>query len=258
MLNKEKGFEKLESETLKDTQGLWRAIEQVDIDQDGDLDYILGNLGKNNMLSLSPETPMYISTKDIDKNGSVDPLIFNSQQNSKGELDIYPIQFWDNLTQQSPMFRQEFNSYHSFSKANFEYYKEKGFIDNDSILIAKHSESKWIENLGEGNYKLNSLPDLLQFGPINDFLIFGAGNKRKVFVVGNDFGGAPFEGNTDALQGTILYLDENEGEKVVNAQDSGFHVFGDAREIKSVRLKNGKILILVAQNQNKLLAFEEF
>ena len=258
LLNKVKGFEKLESDTLEDTQGLWRAIEQVDIDQDGDLDYILGNLGKNNMLSLSPETPMYISTKDVDKNGSVDPLIFNSQQNSKGELDIYPIQFWDNLTQQSPMFRQEFNSYHSFSKANFEYYKEKGFIDNDSILIAKHSESKWIENLGEGNYKLNSLPDLLQLGPINDFLIFGAGNKRKVFVVGNDFGGAPFEGNTDALQGTILYLDENEDEKVVSAQDSGFNVFGDAREIKSVRLKNGKILILVAQNQNKLLAFEEF
>ena len=258
LLNKVKGFEKLESDTLEDTEGLWRAIEQVDIDLDGDLDYILGNLGKNNMLSLSPETPMYISTKDVDKNGSVDPLIFNSQQNSKGELDIYPIQFWDNLTQQSPMFRQEFNSYHSFSKANFEYYKEKGFIDNDSILIAKHSESKWIENLGEGNYKLNSLPDLLQLGPINDFLIFGSGNKRKVFVVGNDFGGAPFEGNTDALQGTILHLDENEGRKVVSAQDSGFNVFGDAREIKSVRLKNGKILILVAQNQNKLLAFEEF
>ena len=54
------------------------------------------------------------------------------------------------------------------------------------------------------------------------------------------------------------YHDENEDEKVVSAQDSGFNVFGDAREIKSVRLKNGKILILVAQNQNKLLAFEEF
>ena len=79
-----------------------------------------------------------------------------------------------------------------------------------------------------------------------------------MFVVGNDFGGAPFEGNTDALQGTILHLDDNEGRKVVSAQDSGFNVFGDAREIKSLRLKNGKILILVAQNQNKLLAFEEF
>ena len=108
----------MKSTTLENTNGLWRSIELVDFDQDGDLDYILGNLGKNNMLSLSPETPLYISTKDVDKNGSVDPLIFNTQQNSDGKLDVYPIQFWDNLTQQSPCFRQEFNSYHSFSKAN--------------------------------------------------------------------------------------------------------------------------------------------
>ena len=247
----------MKSTTLENTNGLWRSIELVDFDQDGDLDFILGNLGKNNMLSVAPETPLYISTKDVDKNGSVDPLIFNTQQNSDGKLDVYPIQFWDNLTQQSPLFRQEFNSYHSFSKANFEYYKQKGFIDSDSILMAKHCESKWIENLGDANFKINNLPDLLQLGPINDFLVLGSGKNRRIYIVGNDFGGAPFEGNTDALQGSILYWDENGEEKIISAQDSGFHVFGDAREISSVRLKNGKILILVAQNQNKLLAFEQ-
>ena len=51
--------------------------------------------------------------------------------------------------------------------------------------------------------------------------------------------------------------DENGEEKIISAQDSSFHVFGDAREISSIKLKNGKILILVAQNQNKLLAFEQ-
>ena len=257
LLNKEKGFVKMKSTTLENTNGLWRSIELVDFDQDGDLDFILGNLGKNNMLSVAPETPLYISTKDVDKNGSVDPLIFNTQQNSDGKLDVYPIQFWDNLTQQSPLFRQEFNSYHSFSKANFEYYKQKGFIDSDSILMAKHCESKWIENLGDANFKINNLPDLLQLGPINDFLVLGSGKNRRIYIVGNDFGGAPFEGNTDALQGSILYWDENGEEKIISAQDSGFHVFGDAREISSIKLKNGKILILVAQNQNKLLAFEQ-
>ena len=34
------------------------------------------------MLSISPETPLFISTRDVDNNGSVDPLIFNAQQNS--------------------------------------------------------------------------------------------------------------------------------------------------------------------------------
>ena len=45
--------------------------------------------------------------------------------------------------------------------------------------------------------------------------------------------------------------------KVIDAQDSGFHVFGDAREISSIVMQNGKTLILVTQNQGRLLAFEK-
>ena len=209
------------------------------------------------MLSISPETPLFISTRDVDKNGSVDPLIFNAQQNSSGDWDLYPAQFWDNLIQQSPKFRQEFNSYKDFSKANMDYYKRKGFLDEDSLLRANYDESKWLENLGDGEFKINKLPTVLQLGPINDFYVQGSGKDKKIFVIGNDFGGAPFEGNTDALQGSIIYWDDEGLLNVISAQDSGFFVFRDAREINSVKLKNGKKLILVAQNQSKLLAFEK-
>ena len=256
-LNKKNGFERLKSSTLDNSYGLWRSIEATDLDNDGDLDLLLGNLGKNNMLSISPETPLFISTRDVDNNGSVDPLIFNAQQNSSGDWDMYPAQFWDNLTQQSPKFRQEFNSYKDFSKANMDYYKRKGFLDEDSLLKANYDESKWLENLGDGEFKINQLPTSLQLGPINDFFVQGSGKNKKVFVIGNDFGGAPFEGNTDALQGSIIYWNEKGEQNIINAQDSGFFVFGDAREINSVKLKNGKKLILVAQNQSKLLAFEK-
>lgn len=256
-LNKKNGFERLNTSTLDNSYGLWRSIEATDIDNDGDLDFLLGNLGKNNMLSISPETPLFISTRDVDNNGSVDPLIFNAQQNTSGGWDMYPAQFWDNLTQQSPKFRQEFNSYKDFSKANMDYYKRKGFIDEDSLLKANYDESKWLENLGNGEFKINQLPIALQLGPINDFFVQGSGNNKKVFVIGNDFGGAPFEGNTDALQGSIIYWNEKGEQNIINAQDSGFFVYGDAREINSVKLKNGKKLILVTQNQSKLLAFEK-
>jgi len=217
----------------------------------------LGNLGKNNMFSISPETPMVISTRDIDKNGSVDPLIFNAQQNSKGDWEMFPTQFWDNLTQQSPVFRQEFNTYRDFSKATMEYYQKKGFLVKDSILSARYDDSKWLENLGDGNFKLHSLPQELQLGPINDFLEFGTEANRTLFVIGNDFGGAPFEGNSDALQGSILKWNSTGDPEILSAQDSGFHVFGDAREMNKLHLGNGKTLILVTQNQGKLLAFEK-
>ena len=209
------------------------------------------------MLSVSPETPLIISTRDLDKNGSIDPLMFNSQQNKNGEWDMFPVQFWDNLTQQSPLFRKEFNSYHAFSKANMNYYQEKEYLIKDSLLSAKHDTSKWLENLGSNTFKLNTLPDPLQLGPINDFLVIETAEDQSVFVIGNDFGGPPFEGNFDAFQGTIIKNNTIGDKKVLEAQDSGFHVFGDAREISSIRMQNGKTLILVTQNQSRLLAFEK-
>ncbi len=254
--NLNEGFKRLSSKTLDEATGLWRSIEVVDFDEDGDLDFLLGNLGKNNMLSISTETPLIISTRDIDKNGSVDPLIFNSQQNKKGYWDMFPVQFWDNLTQQSPLFRQEFSSYHAFSKANMDYYQENGFLNSDSLLSAKHDTSKWIENLGLGKFKLNTLPDPLQLGPINDFLVLGTASNRSIFMIGNDFGGPPFEGNFDAFQGSIMQWNYG-NKKVFSAQDTGFHVFGDAKEISSIRMQNGKTLILVTQNKSRLLAFEK-
>lgn len=256
--NLKEGFQQLNSEVLDDATGLWRAIEIVDLDHDGDLDMLVGNLGKNNMLSITPETPLVITTRDIDKNGSVDPLIFNAQQNSKGNWDMFPVQFWDNLTQQSPLFRQEFNSYHAFSKANMAYYEKRGFMQQDSLLKAKYDTSLWVENLGMGNFKLNSLPATLQLGPINDFLVIGEDKNQRIYMVGNEFGGPPFEGNLDAFQGSIMQADHQAGKwQVLSAQESGFHVYGDAREISSIRLHNGKTLILVTQNQNRLLAFEK-
>lgn len=44
---------------------------------------------------------------------------------------------------------------------------------------------------------------------------------------------------------------------IISPQESRFHVFGDVREIKEINLKNGKQLLLVTQNQNRLLTFEK-
>jgi hypothetical protein len=203
---------------------------------------------------MTADTPLLISTTDIDQNGSVDPLMFCAQRNTKGQWDMYPTQFWDNLTQQSPVYRNEFNSYASFSKANLSYYLEKNLIRQETLLKAKYDASMWVENLGQGSFQLKELPESLQLGPINDFLPVTSNGKTSIYVVGNDFGGPPFEGNFDAFQGGVLFFD---GEmQNVSSEKSGFYAFGDARDLDKVTLQNGEQLILVSQNQGKLLVFE--
>ena len=245
----------LDSSPLKEITGLWRTITILDLDKDGDKDLLVGNLGKNNMFSITANTPLIISTQDIDQNGSVDPIMFCNQLSAKGTWEMFPTQFWDNLVQQSPVFRKEFKSYASFSQENLQYYLDKSIIDEASFLNAKYDASIWIENLGEGNFRTHELPDPLQWGPINDFLPVQSEKETLIYVVGNDFGGTPFEGNFDAFHGGILTFDGKI--KFKSPHDSGFYTFGDARDLDKVNLKSGKQLILVSQNSEKILVFEQ-
>jgi hypothetical protein len=57
------------------SNGWWRSISQGDFDNDGDIDFLLGNQGLNNFINPSQDYPAYIFNADYDKNGSVDPLI---------------------------------------------------------------------------------------------------------------------------------------------------------------------------------------
>ena len=58
------GFDKCE--------GWWYSITAGDFDGDGDEDYVLGNIGKNNKFQPKKEKPIFIYGKDFDDNGSFD------------------------------------------------------------------------------------------------------------------------------------------------------------------------------------------
>ena len=49
--------------------GWWNSITAGDFDNDGDIDYIAGNLGKNSFYRASKDYPVNIYAKDFDKNG---------------------------------------------------------------------------------------------------------------------------------------------------------------------------------------------
>ena len=60
---------------LEEMTGFWGALQVQDIDNDGDNDLILGNMGENFTLKANAESPMKIWVKDFDNNGSMDKII---------------------------------------------------------------------------------------------------------------------------------------------------------------------------------------
>jgi hypothetical protein len=54
--------------------GWWNSIAGGDFDNDGDMDYAVGNLGLNTQYKVSANEPMRIMAKDFDLNGTLDPV----------------------------------------------------------------------------------------------------------------------------------------------------------------------------------------
>ena len=78
----------------------------------------------------------------------------------------------------------------------------------------------------------------------------------EILLVGNDFGNEPFIGPLDAFSGLHLKWNLDQFEIIPKAV-SRFDVPGNARDIEKIESSVGNSLLLVSQNNGKLLAFEK-
>ncbi|MEO5600751.1 MAG: hypothetical protein ABIR06_07480 [Cyclobacteriaceae bacterium] len=69
---------------LEKTDGFWNCLTLADIDEDGDMDFVAGNLGWNSRLKASKAQPVSPYIGDIDDNGSDEHIMtyFNQGKNT--------------------------------------------------------------------------------------------------------------------------------------------------------------------------------
>jgi len=60
---------------LDGTSGWWNCIYAADVDLDGDMDLVGGNLGLNSVLKASEKEPVEMYLNDFDNNGTIDPVL---------------------------------------------------------------------------------------------------------------------------------------------------------------------------------------
>ena len=84
----------------------------------------------------------------------------------------------------------------------------------------------------------------------------GGNTTTDILMIGNDFGNEAFIGRYDAFNGGILLGDNKGGFEFKNAEESGFKVTGDAKDMVRVeRAGGGDPYIVVTQNRGKALVF---
>jgi len=255
--NQGSGFTEDKSTGTSTQVGWWNSIVSGDFDRDGDTDYVAGNLGENNYYRATKDQPLRAYTKDFDKNGSVDLILSCYFKNGDGNMEEYPLHFWDEMNSQSPMFRRMFSRYSEFGTITMKQLFTAEQLEGALVLEANYMKSSYIENLGNGTFALKPLPVMAQISPLNGMVTTDADNDGNldVLIVGNDYGNEVFAGRHDALTGLLLKGDGQGQFETVLSPESGFFVEKDAKAMVRLVDLNGGDLFIASQNRGKMKVF---
>ncbi|MEM6767263.1 MAG: VCBS repeat-containing protein [Bacteroidota bacterium] len=240
-----------EVDAFQQTAGWWNSLISLDIDKDGDMDYVAGNHGLNNPYHVSEKTPLHIFTKDYDKNKTDDPIMayYIGQ-------DLHIAHPRDAINKQIVGMKRRFLTYKSYSEAEFEdillpverkeAYVKKAYTFTSSLLL----------NEGDGNFSIQALPFECQFSPINGLVAedINLDGWMDVIAHGNDYTTNVSIGRNDAHKGLVL-LGKEKGEfDLITSGVSGFHVEGDTRALVQL-IANNKLTFLLGRNNDTLRKF---
>ncbi|WP_298516725.1 VCBS repeat-containing protein [uncultured Kordia sp.] len=247
-------FTNATNETVE-TFGWWNAIKAADFDNDGDLDFIVGNQGENGFVLPKENKPVYVYKNDYDNNGSTDPIVaqyFNDPENNN---TLLPVQTRDDVMKQLVKLKDRYLTYKDFAKVSFTELLNIENLEEETFKATTFSSS-YIENLGNGNYKITKLPEQCQVAPINDILLKDIDNDgfTDALLVGNDLTAETNYGLNDALIGVHLKGSKN-GFEVVKNSASGFYVPGQSHHIVTLKSATGETMILASQNNTNAKIF---
>jgi len=236
---------------LTDKKGWWNFILPVDLNNDGHIDLIAGNLGLNSRLQASAKQPIRLYHYDFDNNGKKEQILTYY-------LNGKEIPFADKteLEKQLPILKKKFLYAEDFAKASMNDLFSEDQLRKADTLCADYFSNAVLINDGHDNFNVQALPWEAQLSPYRDAIVVNANNDSlpDILLVGNYYDNNIQMGRYDADYGTIL-INKGHG-SFITAPLNGLAIKGQVRHILPVTISGKEALILVRNNDStKVIRF---
>lgn len=228
--------------------GLWQCIFPCDLDADGDLDLIIGNLGLNSILISHHEADIRLYL--ISREGEHEPVMAYERGGT-----YFPLNTRDELIKVFPEIAKKYTSYQDFGGRSIEEIFSESQIGKARILTANQLKSVYLEN-DRGSFLMHTLPNITQSSSLNAFCStdLNQDGALDILAAGNRWNTSQAQGRYDACWGWVL-IGNGMGEfQVMNPSESGFWVPGEVNRLLKFT-SNGLDHILAARHNDSILTF---
>jgi enediyne biosynthesis protein E4 len=238
--------------TIENSNGWWNTIVCSDLDNDGDMDIVGGNLGLNTRYRGNKDYPVTMVVSDFDKNGSTDCMIsvFNRDKS-------YPIALRDNVLDQMPYLRKKFLRYKSYANATITDIFSPEQLENANRFEANQMVSSVFKNDGNLVFTRSDLPAEAQFFPVNAIIVRDVDHDSipDLLLAGNDYSTEVETGRNDAGVGLMLKGKKDASYQSITLSNSGYFVPGDVKCTYPIRI-GMKDCLLVGRNGERVSLIE--
>jgi hypothetical protein len=242
------------SSSIKSITGLWQCVSLADVDRDGDLDILAGNLGLNSLLKNRDTTALRLIIGVTSDDGKKEPLLARMEKDNR----YYPVPGWLALSKEMP---ERFpKAYPTASKYEGVYLEElinDLELEWDDELMVNQLASLYFENKNGKEFTVRMLPDEIQYSSVYAINISDVNGDEYPDLItgGNALNMSPDQGANMASVGLVAVGDQKGFFKTMASSRSGLMVTGEVRNIKAIRVR-GEPAWLFARNNDSLKLFQ--
>ncbi len=233
---------------LKNLNGMWSALKAADIDEDGDVDFVLGNCGYNDQFSrVSAKEPMQLHAADFDGNGTIDPIISYYIQGKS-----YPMASRDELLDQVTPLKKKFIKYKDYADATISDIFPAEKLGKAQLLHCDQLASGVLYNNGNNQFSFTPFPLEAQVSKVFGIVEgdFDKDGMKEILCSGNYFPYRVQLGRSDAGLGLLLKGLPGNKFRSLSPIHTGVYIDGDVRGMVMVKNKRGENLVVIAKNHD--------